>query len=82
MPAISIAAVSACCDSARSPSVLAVSMNNVLPSAPPTAHAIACLAGVSIVRVTSPPSTTWMNRFDTGLAAQTPSAASMPMPSG
>ena len=57
MTAVSTAAVIAVCDSTRSPCVVAVIMNSVPPSAPPTAHAIACLPGVSTVRSTWPPST-------------------------
>ena len=54
MTAVSTAAVIAVCDSTRSPCVVAVIMNSVPPSAPPTAHAIACLPGVSTVRSTWP----------------------------
>ena len=61
MRVVSTAAVNASCDSMRSPCVVAVTMNSVPPVAPPTVHAIARRPGVSIVRVSWPPSTTWMN---------------------
>ena len=41
MTAVSTAAVIAVCDSTRSPCVVAVIMNSVPPSAPPTAHVVA-----------------------------------------
>ena len=61
---------------------IAVAMNSVRPSLPPSAHAIAQRPSSWISCVTAPPGSTLMNERSASPATQTAPSASRQMPSG